>query len=187
MLGVIFQNFRRLRRHFVWFFGACGAILCIIWTHLAPPSHFPAHPDGMLICLWGTSLSLWCLWSSSSTTELISTGLNTTDCAQIQWVELDWIQQACSYSALVATFASAIPLLFLICVVFSSVAPAALQSTTIFPERRLRRLIFFRFSWCFQTSSWKRISGQKEFPAKYFLGFAKKVERDSAKKRIFGF
>ena len=130
---------------------------------------------------------MWCLWSSSSATELVSTRLNKTDCVHIQWVELDRIQLACNHSALVATFAGAIPLSCLICVVFSSAAPAALHSTAIFPERRLRRLIFFSFFLGgFLTCFWKRISRQKEFSAKYFLGFEKKiVRRNSAKKEFF--
>ena len=83
------------------------------------------------------------LWCSLSTTDLMSTGLNTTECAQLQRMEQDQIKLGCICSALVTTFPTDTSLLCIICVVFSSAAPAALHFTTICPERRLRRPTFF--------------------------------------------
>ena len=123
-----FVVFWRLRRHF----------FCIFCITFAFSSSTRWHTQVLL----RDFLPLWC---SSSTTDLMPTGLNTAECTQLQWMEINQIHLGCTYSALVATFPTDTSILCLICVDFSSAAPAALHFTTIFPERRLRRLIFFRF------------------------------------------
>ena len=135
-LAKIFRIFWDFWGHFFKIFGACGALFCVFerlrrnfshffWTRVAPPSHCPVHPDGMLIFFQRSFMAL--------VLPMVLVKIERTGIKQTGHNLLHSTQVRLNQSSLVATFPSASFLLCLICAVFSSAAPAALHFTTIFP------------------------------------------------------
>ena len=124
-LGSFFQNFRRLRRPFLCFLSACGAIFhifldtCGTTIPLSSSSRWYAH----IFQRSFMALVLPMVLVKIERTGIKQTGHNLLHSTQVRL----------NQSSLVATFPSASFLLCLICAVFSSAAPAALHFTTIFP------------------------------------------------------